>query len=230
MYYEEYGSGPPMVLLHGGLLTTELTFGALMPALGKHARLIGVELQGHGHTADTDRPMELTQLADDVMALLDQLQLARADVFGFSLGGMVALELALRAPGRVGKLLIASVDHRPGDTELAPERLPGQADFQEMRDAYAAVAPDPKHFDVFASKTSAMVHAFPGWTEAQLGLVSAPTLLMFGDQDFAPLHHAVEMCGLIPGAQLAVLPDTTHMEVMRRTEILGPMVERFLHT
>jgi pimeloyl-ACP methyl ester carboxylesterase len=157
LYYEVYdgrpgpGSGdrPPLVLLHGGLVTTEMTFGPLIPALAENQRVIGVELQGHGHTVDTERPMRIEHLADDVVALLDHLDLAQVNLFGFSLGGIVALNLALRYQARLTRLIIASVDYRPdgADSELGPDRLPTAADFQAMRDAHAAVAPDPAQFD-----------------------------------------------------------------------------------
>jgi pimeloyl-ACP methyl ester carboxylesterase len=128
--------------------------------------VIAVELQGHGHTADTGRPMTIQALAGDVVALLDHLGIAEADLFGFSLGGLVADAVALSAPARVGKLIVASADgHRPPGRESAPlgeDRMPTPADFQAMRDAYEAIAPDPAHVEEFAARTSAMVHEFPG--------------------------------------------------------------------
>jgi pimeloyl-ACP methyl ester carboxylesterase len=242
LYYEVYGPGPgpgpgpaaadrpPLVLLHGGLVTTEMTFGPLIPALAEDQRVIGVELQGHGHTTDTERPMRIEYLVDDVVALLDHLDLAQVNIFGFSLGGIVALTLALRHPARAARLIIASVNYRPdgADSELGPDRLPTEADFQAMRDAHAAVAPDPTQFDRAGAKTSAMVQALPGWSDDELRSLAAPTLLIFGDTDFAPLPHAVGMHALLPRAQLAVLPGATHMAVTRRPEVVLPIVRRFL--
>src|SRR5580658_9068495 len=177
LYYEVRGSGRPLVLLHGGLLTIELSFGPLLGSLAASRQVIAVELQGHGRTADTDRPMTIEALAGDVVALLDHLGIAEADIFGFSLGGLVAYAIALGAPARVGKLIVASADaHRPPGRESAPlddDRMPTPADFQAMRDAYEAVAPDPAHFDEFAAKNSAMVHEFPGWTD-ELRSLQAP--------------------------------------------------------
>src|SRR6476469_3335560 len=108
LYYETHGSGRPLVLLHGGLMTIDLNFGPLLEPLAASRQVIAVELQGHGHTADTDRPMTIEALADDVVALLDHLAIADADLFGFSLGGLVAYAVALGAPARVGKLIVAS--------------------------------------------------------------------------------------------------------------------------
>src|SRR6266704_1845098 len=156
LYYEVRGSGRPLVLLHGGLLTIDLNFGPMLEPLAAGRQVIAVELQGHGHTADTGRPMTIEALARDVIALLDQLGIEQADLFGFSLGGLVACAIALGAPARVGKLIVASADaHRPPGRESAPlgeDRLPAPADFQAMRDAYDAVAPDPAHFEEFAAK------------------------------------------------------------------------------
>jgi len=146
--------------------------------------------------------------------LVDHLAIEEADFLGFSLGGMVEIVLALRRPDLVGKLVIASIDHRPGHAEFhspddpeVSQRMPTESDFQAMSDAYAQVAPDPDRFDEVASKTSAMVQAAEGWTDDELGSIQAPTLLIVGDTDFVPLGHAVEMYELIPNAQLAVLPE-----------------------
>jgi len=231
LYYEVRGSGRPLVLLHGGLLTIDLNFGPLLEPLAASRQVIAVEFQGHGHTADTGRPMTIEALAGDVVALLDQLGIAEIDLFGFSLGGLVAYAVALEAPARVGKLIVASADgHRPPGRESAPPdqtRLPTPADFQAMRDAYDAVAPDPAHFAEFAAKTEALVHEFPGWT-GELRSLRAPTLLIFGDRDFTPLPDAVELFELLPNAQLAVLPGTTHVGVTRRPGEVLALITPFL--
>jgi pimeloyl-ACP methyl ester carboxylesterase len=231
LYYEIRGSGRPLVLLHGGLLTIGLSFGPLLEPLAASRQVIAVELQGHGHTADTGRPMTIEALAGDIVALLDHLRIAEADLFGFSLGGLVAFAVALGAPTRVGRLIAASADaHRPPGRESVPlddDRMPTPADFQEMRDAYDAVAPDPAHFDEFAARTSAMVHEFPGWTD-ELRSMRVPTMLIFGDRDFSPLTDVLEIFGLLPNVQLAVLPGTTHMGVARRPGEVLALITPFL--
>jgi pimeloyl-ACP methyl ester carboxylesterase len=231
LYYETHGAGAPLVLLHGGLLTIDLNFGPLLEPLAASRQVIAVELQGHGHTADNGRPMTIEALASDVVALLDHLEIERADLFGFSLGGLVAYAIAVAAPTRVGKLIVASADaHRPPGRESAPldeDRLPTPADFQEMRDAYKAVAPFPEHFDEFAAKVPAMVHEFPGWTD-ELRSLRAPTLLIFGDHDFSPLPDVLELVELLPNAQLAVLPGTTHVGVTRRPSEVLALITPFL--
>jgi pimeloyl-ACP methyl ester carboxylesterase len=235
LYYETRGGGPPLVLLHGGLMTIDLNWGPLLEPLASSRQVIAVELQGHGHTADTDRRMTIEALAGDVVGLLDHLGIAEADLFGFSLGGLVAYAVALGSPARTGKLIAASADpYRPPGRQGSPideDRMPTPADFQAMRDAYLAVAPDPDHFDEFAAKTSTMVvHEFPGWTADQLRSLQVPTLLIYGDRDFSPLPDVVELFGLLPDAQLAVLPGTTHMGVTRRPGELLALISRFLDT
>jgi pimeloyl-ACP methyl ester carboxylesterase len=231
LYYEVHGSGRPLVLLHGGLMTIDLNFGRLLEPLAATRKVIAVELQGHGHTADTDRPMTIPALAGDVVALLDHLGIAEADLFGFSLGGLVACGVAVASPDRVGKLIVASADpHRPPGRESAPldeDRMPTPADFQAMRDAYDAVAPDPAHFDEFAVRTTALVHEFAGWTD-ELRSLRAPTLLVFGDRDFSPLPDVVELAELLPSTQVAVVPGATHVGLTHRTDLLLTLVTEFL--
>jgi pimeloyl-ACP methyl ester carboxylesterase len=237
MYYEVHGSGEPLVLVHGGMLTIETTFGALIGPLATRRRIIAVELQGHGHTADIDRTPSIAAHAADIVALLDHLRLERVDLLGFSLGGLVGFELAVNHPSRLGRLVAASAHVRPDgyhaeifDEELfkTSSRVPTPADFQAMVDAYRSVAPDPDHFPEFMAKQSAQVAAFRGWTDEQLHAISSPTLLLIGDEAFVRIEHGAEMLELIPGSQLAVLPGATHMAVMQRTEQVLAMVAPLL--
>lgn len=237
LYYEVHGDGPPLVLLHGGVLTIEHCFGPLVGLLAEHHRVIALELQGHGHTADVEREPSLAAFAGDVVALLDHLGVERADVLGYSLGGLVGFELAVRHPERVRRLVLAAAHAR--DDGYHPEisdpeamgvstRLPSEADFEAMHAAYRAVAPDPDGFFPFLERMQPVVHGFTGWTDDELRGISSPVLLIVGDHDFIRLEHIVEVHALIPEAQLAVLPGTTHMQVIRRTDLLLPMVEAFL--
>lgn len=240
LYYEEHGASsadPPLVLLHGGLHTIDLSFGRLLPTLAAKHRVIGVELQGHGHTADTDRPMTLDNLAGDVAALLSHLDVDQAALFGFSLGGLTALRVAMQYPDRVSRLVLAATHYRPDgyhreitDPSLwaTSTRMPTAADFQEMSEAYRRVAPDPDHLEVLQHKASTMVAAFEGWSADEMRAVAAPTLIVIGDKDFVLVEHAAEMLELMPNAQLLVLPGTTHAQVPNRTDILVPALSHFL--
>jgi pimeloyl-ACP methyl ester carboxylesterase len=237
MYYELYGSGSPLVLLHGGMLTIDLNFASLIPTLARPHQVIGVELQGHGRTADIDRAITPRYLAGDVVALLDHLDIPSAHVCGHSMGGAVAMELAIRHLDRVRNVVAASVTVRPEGlhddfTDPAKQatstRMPTPQDFRDFRDAYQRLSPHPEHFDEFLASLSASTADTQGWSDEQLAGISAPILLVIGDRDFTTVDHAARMLELIPGSQLAVLPDTTHMQVTRRADLLLPMLNRFL--
>jgi pimeloyl-ACP methyl ester carboxylesterase len=237
LYYEIHGTGKPLVALHGGLLTIDLTFGAILPSLAESHQVIAVELQGHGHTADTDRELTFPNLASDVVALLDHLGIERADIFGFSLGGLTAIQTAITYPDRVNRLVLAGTHFRTSgyhDDIRDPEkwatstRMPTENDFKEMQDAYARVAPDPSHFQAFMAKASAAPDTVDEWASDDLRAITAPALIIVGDNDFVRIEHAAEMRDLIPRSQLAVLPGTSHMTVMRRIDLLCPLVEGFL--
>lgn len=230
-YYEVHGTGTPLVLLHGGILTIDLNWAGLLPHLTRDHRVIAVELQGHGHTADSRQDMTIAGLADDVVAVLDHLDVPRADVVGFSLGAMVATQLAVTRPERVERAVLASAAFRPeGNVDFAerPDLLPSEHDFAAMAQAYAAVAPDPGHFAEFMARTSAMVQSFGGWTAEQIAAVTARTLVLVGDTDFVTVEHAVAMRAMLADGALAVLPATTHMDVTANVEVLAPIVTRFL--
>ena len=240
MYYEVHGSSGsrrPLVLLHGGLMSIDRSFGAVLPELAVARQVIATELQGHGRTADIERGIDLGFLASDVAALLDHLEVGQADVLGFSLGGGVAVQLAVDHPDRVGRLIPASAGYASDGfhreisdpaRHATSTRMPTEEDFRQMREDYLRLAPDPGHFGEFAAKVSQAANHHKGWTPGELGGITAPTLLVFGDHDFIRLEHAVQMHALIPGAQLAVLPGTTHMGVLRRADLIVPLVAGFL--
>lgn len=238
LYYEVHGAervGTPLVMLHGGVLTFTSSFDALLPELIVDRQVIGVELQGHGHTADGERPFSIAQCADDVVALLDRLGVERADVFGYSLGGLVAIDIATRHPQRLGRIVLAAAHFRPDayyPEITAPEqdspRLPTEDDFAAMHKAYVEVAPDPEHFFPFLDKIQPAVHDFEPWTDEQLARLTMPILMIIGDTDFIRLEHAVEMQNRLPDSQLAILPGTRHTEVTARADLVLPMVRTFL--
>lgn len=237
MYYEMHGSGTPMVLLHGGMLTIELNFASLIPTLASRHQVVGVELQGHGRTADSGRPITPAALAGDVVALLDHLGIAAAHMFGHSMGGATALELAISHPDRVRRIVAASVSVRPDGLHAdltdparhaTSPRMPTSADLAALRDAYLRLSPHPEHFDDFLAMMSTSDADTRGWSDAQLAGIQTPVLLVIGDRDFTTVAHGALMQELIPGSQLAVLPDTTHMAVTRRADLLLPMLARFL--
>jgi pimeloyl-ACP methyl ester carboxylesterase len=237
MYHEVHGTGTPLVLLHGGMLTIDLSFGGLIPTLAQRHQVIGVEMQGHGRTADIDRPITPAALASDVVALLDHLGVERAHVLGHSMGAAVALQLAVEHPGRVRSVVAASASVRPEGMHedltdparmATSDRLPTQEDFAAFRQAYLDLSPHPGHFDEFLAALSANQADIRGWTDEELAAITAPVLLVQGDHDFVTIEHAGLMLRLIPGSSLAVLPRTTHMQVTRRADLLLPLLHEFL--
>jgi pimeloyl-ACP methyl ester carboxylesterase len=238
IWYEEHGdpAGPPLVALHGGIVTFRGSFGSVLPWLAEGRRVIGVELQGHGHTPDTGRPMAIERFADDVGELIDRVVGdGPADVWGYSLGALTATGLALRHPTKVRRLVLAASHIRPDGYHpeiTAPEqddpRLPTEEEFGTWQAEYEAVAPDPAGFFPFLERMQPVVHDFAGWTDDEVRSITAPTLLVIGDRDFVRVDHAAEMLDLLPDGRLAVLPATRHTEVMQRTEALRALVEPFL--
>lgn len=242
MYYEEHGRGPPLLLLHGGGSTVQTTFGAVLPKLARAHYVVAPEQQGHGHTADVDRPLSFEQMADDTAALLEQLGIEKADVLGFSNGGMVALQLAIRHPGRVRRLILCSSFYahaglvpelRQGFEHASPADMPAP-----LRDAYLAVAPHPEALPAFVAKTVAMMRSFPDVPEAVVRTVGAPTLVMVGDADVILPEHALRLSRLVKHGQLAVFPGSAHGTYLGVAEATKPgsplpdlalaMIEAFL--
>jgi pimeloyl-ACP methyl ester carboxylesterase len=248
MYYEIHGSGEPLVLLHGGLMAISM-WGDLAPRLAATRQVVAVELQGHGHTADIDRPLRFEQLADDVAALIELLDLGQADVFGYSLGGGAALQLTIRRPELVRKLVLASTsyasagwhpDIRAAMAMMNPE-VAAQMHESPYYSAYVSVAPRPEDWPVLVTKVGDLVSERVrtyDWTEG-VKAITAPTQLIVGDADSIPPEHTEEMFRLLggrvdgdlqplPSAQLAVLPGTGHSAVGSRTDLLLAIIPPFL--
>jgi pimeloyl-ACP methyl ester carboxylesterase len=236
LYYEIHGrpskDGVPLVLLHGGGSTIETSFGKLIPLLSKSRQVIAFEQQGHGHTADVDRPFSFEQSAEDAVALLRHLHVGKADFFGYSNGGHVTLEIALRHPEVVRSLVLESVFFSRDGTD--PRFWEGfeHANLDDMpvelRQAYLATAPHPDQLPSFFAKSVQRMREFKGWTAAQLQTIRAPTLLLLGDRDIVRVEHAVQMQRLLPDARLAVLPAADHLAMTDRASSVAPMIDEFL--
>ena len=235
LYFETHGTGRPLVLLHGGLGSGEM-FTAILPLFAEKRRVILVDLQGHGRTADVDRPLDARLMADDVAALIDHLDLDEADVVGYSLGGKVALQVAIRHPARVRRLVAASVPVRRSASYpeiLAQQEQMGAAAAEflkgtPMYELYQRVAPRPEDFPRLLDKIGVALAQEFDWTDDVRGL-AVPTLVMAADADMAPPSHFVEVFGLLGGGRrdggwagegrpegghaLAVLPGLTHYDL-----------------
>lgn len=242
MYYEIHGDGPPLLLIHGAFMTIQGS-ADLLAGLARTRRVVAVELQGHGHTADFDRPLTYEQLADDCAALLRHLDIDRADVAGYSTGGGVSLQLAIRHPELIRHLVVLSAPM--SSAGMYPEVLAAIAALttdvfagSPFEAAYLAVAPDPTAFPRLVEKFVALDGEPFDWS-ADVADIAAPTLMVIGDADGTRPEHAVEMLRLlgggafgdvagIPRARLAILPGTSHLGILERTDLLLAMIPPFL--
>ena len=244
MYYEVHGKGEPVVLLHGAFMTITNNWDGWIGELAKTRRVIAVEMQGHGRTADIARDITAENLADDVAALLDHLKIPRADVIGYSMGGGVALQCAVRHPDKVRKVVVLSSPFRRDGVvkegadalkNLTPELFMGSP----LETDYKKLSPTPNDFPKFVKHMVASMSKGHDLSAAQLKATKAPMFFIFGDADGIRLDHIREMFRLKGGethgdmgprttSRLAVLPDTTHVTLMQRMAVIVPMVNAFL--
>jgi pimeloyl-ACP methyl ester carboxylesterase len=211
MYYETYGPerGVPLVLLHGGGSTIDVTWGRILPFLARDRRVIAVEEQAHGRTSDRNAPVRFETSADDVAALLKHLKVEQADVFGFSNGASVGLQVAIRHPQVVRKLVFASSLTRKDGAQPQLWELIKTADIanmpQPLKDAFLKVNPDPVKLKTMHDKDAERMRHFTDVPDADLRALRAPTLVIIGDRDIVKPEHALELTRLIPNARLMVL-------------------------
>jgi pimeloyl-ACP methyl ester carboxylesterase len=231
MYYEVHGTGRPLVLLHGAFTTIESAWDKLLPELAKNRQVIAIEQQGHGHTADIDRPFSYEQMAEDTAELLRQLKVEEVDVVGWSMGGTTALRLAIQHPGLVRKLMVVGCHY--SNRGWVPEQLEGfknlPADFapKELKEPYDKVAPNPSQWPSVIAKFKRAAVNFQGWRPEEMKSIKAHTVVIVGDRDIYLPEHAVQMFRLIPQAQLAVLPDTDHFAVWTRPDWMVQTIKAF---
>jgi pimeloyl-ACP methyl ester carboxylesterase len=233
LYYEITGSGRPLILLHGGFGMTGM-FGELIPLLAQNRQVIAIDLQGHGRTADIERPLRLESMGDDVAALITHLGIEKAGVMGYSMGGGAALRAAIQHPELINRLVVVSIPCRrsgwyPEIVANMNQMDATAAEFMKqtpMYEAYVAVAPHPENFPQLCEKMGDLLRCDYDWS-AEVAALTVPTLLVFGDADGMPPSHAAEFFGLLGGgkadgswdgsgmsnSQLAILPGTTHYNI-----------------
>ncbi|MFI6800189.1 alpha/beta fold hydrolase [Streptosporangium canum] len=233
LYFEEHGSGEPLVLLHGGFGSGEM-FAPILPALAEGRRVVLVDLQGHGRTADVDRPLRPELMADDIAALIKHLGLAQVDMMGYSLGADVALRATVQHPQAVRRLVLVSTPFsRDGwhpEVVAAMDRMSAEAaemmQQSPIYELYSRLAPRPQDWPVLIGKMAEMKKQDYDWA-TEISSITAPTLLVFGDADAVRPAHMVEFYGLLGGglrdagwdgtgrsiARLAVLPGATHYDI-----------------
>jgi pimeloyl-ACP methyl ester carboxylesterase len=246
LYCEIYGTGEPLVLLHGGLMTIP-EMAPLLQALAAHRQVFAVELQGHGRTPDTDRPLRLETMGDDVAALIEYRRLGKADVVGYSLGADVALRAAIQHPDRVRRLVVISAPY--AHSGWYPEVQEGMAQTdsklaEQLKETPTGKAsrdwPHPERFPQFLDKLGAMMGADYDWS-AEIRQLPMPVLLVYADHDAIPPRHIAEFFALLGGglkdagwqntqltnARLAIIPGYSHYNFYTAPE-LGPTIEKFL--
>jgi pimeloyl-ACP methyl ester carboxylesterase len=244
MYYEVHGSGEPVVLLHGAFMTIPSNWTGWIGELSKTRKVIAVEMQGHGRTAITKRELTVENLADDVAALLDHLRIPSADLMGFSMGGLVAMQCAIRHPEKVRKVVsISAVFRHDGWVKEAVEALPKLTaeafKGSPIEAEYKKLSPAPNEFPDFVKRVAAMASRPYDFGADRLKATKAPMFFIHGDADGVRLEHISEMYRLKGGevfgdmrprseSRLAILPNTTHGALMDRMPVIVPMANDFL--
>jgi pimeloyl-ACP methyl ester carboxylesterase len=211
MYYEIYGQGKPLVLIHGGGSTIQTSFGRIIPLLAKHRQIIGVELQAHGHTNDRNTDLTFEQDADDVVTLLGNLKIAKADFLGFSNGGHTTIEIAIRHPELVNKMILCSAFYKR--SAAAPQFWESfdNATLNDMPQVLREGQLNSNNKNAEAllnmfNKDVQRMKVFKDWSDEQIRAIKAPTLIINGNTDVGSPEHAVEMYRMIPNSELAILP------------------------
>lgn len=242
MYYEIYGQGNPLVLIHGGGSTIQTSFEKVIPLLAKHRKVIALELQAHGRTNDRNSDTTFEQDADDVALLLQNLRIDKADFFGFSNGGTTTLQIAIRHPEMVNKIILGSALFKrngvgkqfwefmkQGSLENMPEQL---------KEAYQKVSDNTDGLQVMFARDKKRMIEFQGIAEDKIRSIQVPALIIIGDKDIITLEHAIELHRLITGSELAVIPGvhgeyigeiTTLKSDFKESDLVVPMIERFLN-
>jgi pimeloyl-ACP methyl ester carboxylesterase len=227
MYYEVHGRGRPLVLLHSAFTNIDTTFGKVLSTFAGTRRVIAIEQQAHGRTADIDRPLTYTQMADDTVELLRQLDVEQADFFGFSMGAILSLQIAARYPGLTRKMAVVSGGYRiDGCTpeflamirKIDPSTLPVEA-----KQAYEAVAPHPSQWGTLVSRVKQSFDSPEVMGEEQLRSIRAHTLIVAGETGIIRREHSQQMAGLVSHSQLRVLPMNDHdPDMVARSAALIP--------
>lgn len=210
MYYEIHGTGEPLVLIHGGGSTIQTTFGRVLHSFAKNHKVIAVELQAHGHTADIDRTLSFEQDADDVAELLKQLGIAKADIFGFSNGASTTLEIAIRHPALVNKIIAASTMYKKAGAYPWFWAMMAHATFEQMpqplKDAYLQINPDTNALYTMYKRDVTRMQTFKDIKEENIKAIKAPAFIIIAETDVVMPEHAVEMYRQLLHAKLAILP------------------------
>lgn len=241
MYYEIYGEGQPLVLIHGGGSTIQSNFERVIPLFAKSRKVIAVELQAHGRTSDRDTGVTFEQDADDVAALLENLNIAKADFLGFSNGGTTTMQIAIRHPQLVNKIILASALAKRSGVPPQFWDFMKQASLDNMpaplKEAYLKVTPNQKGLQAMHDKDAQRMVVFKDIEDEKIAAIKVPTLIVIGDKDVITIEHALQLHRQIASSELAIIPGghgeyigevTTLSPQTKDTEFVVPMIEKFL--
>lgn len=242
MYYEIYGQGKPLVLIHGGGSTIQSNFEKAIPLFAKNRKVIGIELQAHGRTSDRNADLTFEQDADDVAALLKNLNIDKADFFGFSNGGTTTLQIAIRHPEIVDKIILGSALAKRNGVPAWFWNFMSKAQLENMpeqlKEAYKKVAPDSNGLQIMHDKDAKRMINFKDISDEEIKSIKAPTLIIIGDKDVITAEHAIELHRQIPKSELAIIPGehgeyigevTTLKPDFSESYLVVPMIEKFLN-
>lgn len=242
MYYEIYGQGKPLVLIHGGGSTIQSSFGQVIPLFAKNRKVIAVELQAHGRTSDRNADLTFEQDADDIATLLKNLSIDKADFFGFSNGGTTTLQIAIRHPAMVDKIILGSALAKRNGVpdwfwdfmkQAKLENMP-----EQLKTAYKQVAPDSTGLQIMHDRDARRMINFKDIPDELIKSIKAPALIIIGDKDIITPEHAIELSRQIHNGELAIIPGghgeyigeiTTIKSGFRENELVVPMMEKFLN-
>jgi len=229
IYYAMYGKGSPVILLHGGLVNSDW-WGNQIPALRSHHTVIAMDSRGHGRSTRDANPYSYDLMADDVVALLDALKLQKADIVGWSDGAIIGIDLAIRHPDRIGKIVAFGANTQTSGMKDDADKRPTFASaLARAQQQYEAISPTPKEYQAFFDQISKMWAEQPNWTDAQLKAITAPVLVMDGDHDETiKLEHTIYIASTIPGAGLLILPNASHFALLQDPGLFNYAILHFL--
>lgn len=244
VYYEVYGQGMPIVLLHGAFYTIDMNWSQLIPELSKHRKVIAIEMQGHGHSPYSDRELDIVTLAKDVEGVMDYLKIDSADVAGYSMGGSVAYQFAVQSPKRLRKLVIISSTYKtdgwlPIVNTAFEDFKPEFFDNTPLKTAYDAVAPDKTKWRKFVEQMIAFADVSFNVGDSNIAKIAAPVLIISGDNDGLDKIELMKTYKLLgggvsadlspmPKSQLAIVPSQGHVSLMMQTQTILSYLTNFL--
>jgi pimeloyl-ACP methyl ester carboxylesterase len=239
IYYETYGEGEPLLLLHGNGGSIE-NFLKQIPEFSKYFKVIAVDSRAQGRSTDSEKEISYALMASDMAALIDKLNLGSVDVLGWSDGGITGLELAYAYPGKVRKLVAVGANYSNKNFDAPNDHIRMDSNDTlvirsrklalKYKNTLERLSPTPEKIPEIRKKLNTLMEKYPNFTEKQLGTIKTPTLVVVGDHDIISLDHTISMFASLPHAQLFVVPDATHIVPVEQPELFNSVILKFLRT